>query len=189
VLTGGEVNPSLDSLTGDNAVRGIRDSLFHPTTVFFGARGLSFAGGLTITYQFLDELSAQEAYATRPTKRRVVLCDHTKLGVTEGRQSSLRIDSLLEQADECIFLSTLPEAISEAPLVAEEIAAFNSLCAELADRDEFGGKELALWVINSANERRIAGSLACTRRERQGAKLRIAGARIDGEFSATPVAS
>ena len=54
VLTGGHVNPSLDSLTGEHAVSGIKEPLFHPTTVFFGARGLSFRPELVITYQFLD---------------------------------------------------------------------------------------------------------------------------------------
>ena len=50
----------------------------------FGARGLSFRNELTVSYQFLDELSAQEAYARQPTDRRILLCDHTKSGVTEG---------------------------------------------------------------------------------------------------------
>jgi len=179
VVTGGEVNPSLDSLTGEQAVLGIRDPLFHPTTVFFGARGLSFRGGLTITYQFLDELSAQEAYATRPTQRRVVLCDHEKLGIVKGRQAPLRIESLLEHANECIFVSTVPELARDVPRVNREIAAFQELCSELARKELYTDKELALWMITAEEERRIVASLAKARQEQKGETFAKGGAILD----------
>lgn len=178
VLTGGEVNSSLDSLTGDHAALGIKDPLFHPTTVFFGARGLSFRGGLVITYQFLDELSAQVAYATRPTKRRVILCDHTKLGITEGRQAPIEIGSLLEHSTECIVLSTEPESATEAQVVKEEVEAFNSLCGNLALNDAYRDKELALWMVTRAGERRILGSMATLRQRSRGKRLRRSDAVV-----------
>jgi DeoR/GlpR family transcriptional regulator of sugar metabolism len=172
VLTGGEVNSSLDSLTGDHAAHGINDALFHPTTVFFGARGLSFRGGLTISYQFLDEVSAQVAYATRPTKRRVLICDHTKLGHTEGRQAPLRLESLLEHARECIVLSTLPDSPDETDRVMGEVQAFADMCQELVSREQCLDKELALWMINGAGERRVLASLASIRQRAKGRRLR-----------------
>ncbi|HMJ86229.1 MAG TPA: hypothetical protein VK504_23790, partial [Vicinamibacterales bacterium] len=179
VLTGGEVNSSLDSLTGDHAALGIKDPLFHPTTVFFGARGLSFRGGLVITYQFLDELSAQVAYATRPTKRRVILCDHTKLGITEGRQAPIEIGSLLEHSTECIVLSTEPESAKERQVVKEEVDAFNNLCRDLTLNDAYRDKELALWMVTRAGERRILGSMATLRQRSRGKRLRRSDAVVD----------
>lgn len=185
VLTGGEVNSSLDSLTGDHAASSIKDPLFHPTTVFFGARGLSFHGGLVVTYQFLDEISAQVAYATRPTKRRVILCDHTKLGITEGRQAPIEIGSLLDHCNECIFLSTQPESAAETKVVMKEVAAFNTLCRELAADNRYRAKELALWIVTKGGARRILASMATVRARVRGKRLRRASATSHSEVDAT----
>lgn len=171
-VTGGVLNPSLDALTGDEAVRAILDPDVHPGTVFFGARGLSFRGRLSITYQFRDEISAQVAYATRPTNRRVILCDHTKLGITKGIRAAIDIDALLDKCDECIFLSTLPEPHSkEAARVQLEVEAFEELCAKLLPEQRYRQKELALWMITRTGERKKVISLMALReksRQRKG---------------------
>jgi hypothetical protein len=90
----------------------------------------------------------------------VILCDHTKLGVTEGLQARLTMESLLERSEECIFLSTYPSAAEDEARVRVEIDAFNAVCADLKKSGACRGKELALWLITENGQRRIAGSLA-----------------------------
>src|SRR5688572_30319364 len=69
VLTGGTLHPSLDSLTGTYAAKGVGNDMIVPDVVFFGAAGLSCCGGrLTLSYHFQDEMSTQHAYATRDRK-------------------------------------------------------------------------------------------------------------------------
>lgn len=113
ILTGGALQPSLDSLIGEFAAAGVKTELIQPTTTFFGASGLSFRDGLTIRYQFEEEISTQVAYATRPTSRRVLLVDHTKFGSKTGWKAGLTLESLLSNTETCYVITTLPEGDSE----------------------------------------------------------------------------
>jgi len=60
--------------------------------------------------------------------------------------------------------------------VKREVSAFNDLCSNLVDKERYLGKELALWMITGAEERRIVGSLAMLRQERNGEKFTKGGA-------------
>jgi len=177
LVTGGILNPSLDSLVGDLAVRGIMDPAIYPNTVFCGARGLSFSGGLTMTYQFTDEMSAQIAYATRPTRRRVVLCDHTKLGAPYGLKAMLDIGALLEKANECIFLSSLPDKREDLARVDSELKGFEQLCASLVDDSKYEHKELALWMITKKAERHLQKEISLTAMRRANERRTRGGSR------------
>jgi DeoR/GlpR family transcriptional regulator of sugar metabolism len=114
ILTGGLFHSSLDSLVGAYAAEGIRADVILPDTLFFGAAGLSFQGGVSLSYQFDVELATQVAYATRQVHLRVLLCDHTKLGKRRPFRADLSIESLLEKATDCLVLSTLPDDDIEA---------------------------------------------------------------------------
>lgn len=160
ILLGGKMNASLDSLNGPLAVRGINDKSYSPSTVFFGCRGLNCAEDLLVYYQFEEELSVQEAYASRPTTRRVLMCDHTKFGTTVGCKANITAKSLLRDAAECIILTTQPSDTPMRKALDAQIASLRHLCEGLADDESLNGKELALWLIDKEGNRHVAVSLA-----------------------------
>ena len=159
ILTGGAFQGPIDSLVGPYAVQGIRSEMLRPNWVFFGAAGLDFSPSFTIRYQFDDELATQEAYATRPTDHRVLLCDHTKLGRNVGWKANLNVESILEHAKSFRIVTTYPDASDPARLVVDEqIQAFKDLLKNLAEKignDEnhpLRGKEFSLRLVNSNGE-------------------------------------
>jgi len=150
ILTGGTLRSSLDSLTGQYAARGINNEDIYPDWVFFGAAGLSFHNKqLTIRYHFQDEIATQEAYATRPTEHRVILCDHTKLGAKSGLKADLTIDSLIEKAERCTIVTTVPkEGSVEYRQVQTEIKAFQELLLDLQSRKPEYAARLVLRLVD-----------------------------------------
>jgi len=150
ILTGGTLRSSLDSLTGQYAARGVNNEEIYPDWVFFGAAGLSFRNKqLTIRYHFQDEIATQEAYATRPTEHRVLLCDHTKLGTKSGLKANLTIDSLIETAERCTIITTLPaESSGEFRGVQTEIDAFKELLLDLVSRRPDYADRVALRLVD-----------------------------------------
>lgn len=159
ILTGGAFQGPIDSLVGPYAVQGIRSEMLRPNWVFFGSAGLSLGPTFTIRYQFDDELAAQEAYATRPTDNRVLLCDHTKLGRNVGWHANLTVASILENANSFYIITTYPDKPDPARSVVEEqIDGFHKLLKSLADEikddasHKLRGKEFALRLINSKAE-------------------------------------
>lgn len=174
ILTGGSLNMSLDSLTGEYAAKGVYSDFIFPTTTFFGASGLSFSGGLTIRYQFEEELSTQVAYAKRPTAQRVLLCDHTKLGRKIGLNAGLSIEDLLERTDKCFVISTLPdnnseESLQEIKVIEQEEEGLKTLLTRLLEDDtrgEYSDKEFALRLVSLEGEVKREISLSKLRSER-----------------------
>jgi DeoR/GlpR family transcriptional regulator of sugar metabolism len=181
ILTGGALQMSLDSLTGEYAAKGVSSESIYPKTTFFGARGLSFRGELTIRYQFEEEISTQVAYATRPTERRVLLCDHTKLGTKGGWKAGLTIESLLSTTDKCFVISTLPDDNSEdsaqaIKTIEEEEQELRSLLSRLLAADSAGKyakKEFALRLLDIDGNVKRETSLSMLRDEtsEKGARL------------------
>jgi len=159
ILTGGAFQGPIDSLVGPYAVQGIRSEMLRPNWVFFGSAGLSFAPSFSIRYQFDDELATQEAYATRPTDHRVLLCDHTKLGRNVGWKANLSIESVLEHAKSFRIVTTYPDASDPAStIVDEQVEAFRNLLKNLAkeiandENHPLRGKEFALRLVNKSGE-------------------------------------
>ncbi len=154
ILTGGAFQGPIDSLVGPYAVQGIRSEMLRPNWVFFGAAGLSFEP-FSIRYQFDDELATQEAYATRPTDDRVLLCDHTKLGRDVGWKANLTIESMLEHAKAFRIVTTYPDdADPIRTTVDQQVEAFRNLVIALAteirqnDAHRLRDKELELRLVN-----------------------------------------
>lgn len=178
ILTGGSLNMSLDSLTGEYAAKGVYSDFIFPTTTFFGASGLSFCDGLTIRYQFEEEISTQVAYAKRPTDQRVLLCDHTKLGKKVGLNAGLSIEDLLLDTDKCFVISTLPdnkseESSQEIKVIEQEEKALNDLLTRLLDEDtggRYSEKEFALRLVGLEGEVKREISLSKLRNERNHAR-------------------
>lgn len=172
VLTGGALQTSLDSLTGEYAAKGVSFPFIYPRTVFLGAAGLTFRDGqFTITYQFQDELSTQVAYATRPTSHRVILCDHQKLGKKAAWNSELTIDKLLAQTNECTIISTLPDKndnseASYMKTIEQEERAFLDLIEPLAANKDFADKKCAFRLIGTDGEVKREHSLSALREQR-----------------------
>jgi len=159
ILTGGAFQGPIDSLVGPYAVQGILSEMLRPNWVFFGSAGLSFDPSFSIRYQFDDELATQEAYATRPTDHRVLLCDHTKLGRNVGWKANLAVVSILEHAKSFRIVTTYPDASDPArAVVDEQVEAFRNLLKKLAEeigKDEnhpLHGKEFALRLVNKSGE-------------------------------------
>lgn len=156
ILTGGALQMSLDSLIGEFAAEGVKTELIHPRTTFFGASGLSFRDGLTVRYQFEEEISTQVAYATRPTSRRVLLCDHTKFGRKTGWKAGLTLESLLLNTDTCLIISTLPEGNSKESVqwrkvIEQEEDELRVLLRSLLSgpaADTYADKEFALRLVD-----------------------------------------
>jgi DeoR/GlpR family transcriptional regulator of sugar metabolism len=175
ILTGGSLNMSLDSLTGEYAAKGVNSEFIFPTTTFFGASGLSFRDELTIRYQFEEEISTQVAYATRPTNQRVLLCDHTKLGRKVGLNAGLSIEKLLLSTEKCLVISTFPDSESpeseqEIKMIEQEGGELEGLLHRLLDEDTaslYHDKEFALRLINPQGEVKKEISLSELRRKRK----------------------
>jgi DeoR/GlpR family transcriptional regulator of sugar metabolism len=182
VLTGGALQVSLDSLTGEYAAKGVRFDFIYPRTVFLGAAGLSFRDQMTITYQFQDEISIQVAYATRPTEHRVILCDHTKLGKRAAWNAELTLEalgnpksidttytkSLLAHTNKCTIITTLPNANDPqdgayVKTIEEEEKAFLALLEPLILSKEYADKELALRLVGPHGEVKREHSLRALR--------------------------
>lgn len=156
ILTGGMLSFALDSLVGEYAANGVRLDIVYPRTVFFGAAGLTFCEGLTLTYQFQDQISTQLAYATRPTDQRVILCDHTKFGRKTGWKAEVNIRSLLENCSRCSVISTLPDEEEALRLVAQEEESLRWLLEPMIDDPQFENKDFQLVLIDrTASVRKI----------------------------------
>lgn len=160
ILIGGTLNTSLDCTSGPTAAEGVRSRKYKPQIVIFGAIGVSFLGGLSITYAFEDEESVQVAFATRPTDRRVLLFDHTKLGKTFGKTADITIAQMLHDARECLLISTYPDEGDpdlgdetleqfEQRLATEEVA-LKVLLDEYLARETDPRKNFVFRLINSS---------------------------------------
>lgn len=145
-LTGGTLNPSIDSLIGPDAARVIADHRYMPNAVFFGAAGLSFKNGLCIAYAFEDEEATQVAYATRPTETRVLMADDSKLGRTSGRRAPVSLEQMMQTTDEFIVVSSYkPEAAEK---IKNEVAALKALLEPLAKAPEYESKNFSLRFVD-----------------------------------------
>jgi DeoR/GlpR family transcriptional regulator of sugar metabolism len=192
VLTGGALQGSLESLTGEYAAKGVRYGFIYPKTVFLGAAGLSFQDNqLTITYQFQDEISTQVAYATRPTSHRVILCDHSKLGRRTAWNAELSIPALLEHTNQCTIITTLPDPrsanIEELRRIEQEEAAFVSLIAPFLEDPNYAHKDLALRLVGVGGDVKREHSLKNLRRQhrRRGNSRPNGGGRAAAAGSST----
>lgn len=111
IITGGTLLESLYSLVGDYAAKNVHTELILPDIVFIGVAGIGFFDNdIHFSYHFEQELTTQESYATRKTERRIILCDHTKLGKTTRWQATkTNISQLLNDTNECIIISSYPD--------------------------------------------------------------------------------
>jgi hypothetical protein len=129
-----------------------------PRFVFVGAAGLRFQGGdIEISYEFEGELSVQEAYATRPTKTRIILCDHSKLGERAAYKANVDAEKMMAEADECLVISTFPTSDDPdgekiLPVIESQIAGFKKMVQTLKSRSENKTKRFTLLFVDEAGE-------------------------------------
>jgi len=160
-LAGGLVSPSMNCLVGDTAATSISARNINPGVVLFGVHGLCFDDGdISLIYRYSDELSIQKAYAVRPTRQRVIVCDATKIGRRIGYAIDVSVETLLAEADECIIITSRPRDPETSRRFERQTAAFRNLLTKLHQSDRFTGKNLALRVLNQQGGVHIEYSLA-----------------------------
>jgi len=152
VLTGGYVNPVMQSLVGDYATQGVCTPSTRPELVLLGVYGISFDEGLRITYHFPDEVTTQAAYARRPTSKRLIVCSHVKIGVKSGCTAEISVESLLEQTTECIIVTTFPGDHARLPVFTEQVTAFEKLTKTWAKHKRYENKNFALRMVTDDGE-------------------------------------
>jgi DeoR/GlpR family transcriptional regulator of sugar metabolism len=150
IVTGGRLNNSLDSMIGDHAALSIRSDLFNPRLIFVGAAGLSFRNGLNISFQFEEEISTQNAFATRSTTDRVLLCDHSKVGRPSFYNLKLSIEELMKHAQNCYVITTYDPASPEVTAVLEqEEKSLREQLEPLVDKPELEGKDFVFRMVRA----------------------------------------
>ena len=155
IITGGILLPSLNSLVGNYAADNVRSHLIDPDIVFLGVAGISFEPpNGRITYHFDQELKTQESYATRPTRKRIVLCDHTKLGRSTRWRAEASVKSLAQNTEEkCTILSSYPDKSDKQFSELEEvIAKQKEMFKGLIDSWDDVGEKLSLLFVNTKGE-------------------------------------
>ncbi len=155
LLTGGELHPSLLSLVGTLAARGVMtDTIMKPSIVVLGAAGVSFNSDYgSLIYHYGNELETQIAYATRPTPHRIILFDHEKLNVESGFQST-SLDKVLESSEECSLITSYPDESDDAAKekVDIEMEKFRKLLARMKKSKVLKHKILRLQFIDSSGK-------------------------------------
>jgi DeoR/GlpR family transcriptional regulator of sugar metabolism len=147
-LTGGTYHAPTRSLYGPIAADQIEAKTFAPDAVFFGVFTIAFtADDLEIYYHFRDQLVTQRSYALRPTKNRVVVFDHTKLGVRSGNLLKVTAEEMLEKAENVIFCSSWPDDREHQERIEREIQSFQKLSNRIQGNRKFTGKRLTLRLI------------------------------------------
>jgi DeoR/GlpR family transcriptional regulator of sugar metabolism len=147
IVTGGRLNNSLDSMIGDYGALSIRSELFNPRVVFVGAAGLTFQGGLNISYQFEEEISTQKAFATRSATTRVLLCDHEKIGKPSFYNLKLTIQELMQHAHDCYVITTYERDNPITEVLEQEERALRKLLLPLKDNAELDGKDFIFRMV------------------------------------------
>ena len=152
LLTGGELHPSLRSLVGRLAAKGVMtDTIMKPNLVVLGAAGISFNSNCgSLIYHYGNELETQIAYATRPTPHRMILFDHEKLNVESGFQST-SLDKVLESSEQCSLITSYPDETDKAARekVDLEVKKFRKLLARMKRNKVLKNKVLRLQLIDS----------------------------------------
>ena len=149
-LTGGSFHSPTHSLVGGLAAR-IAD--ITPDAVFFGAKGVNFQpAGIVLRYQYEVQLETQKSFATRPTKHRVVIFDHTKLGDQSAFPLALSAEDMLANADRCTFITSWPYDDVEQRRIVEQEKVFSSLVEKVQRNTGPRGKTFRLMFIDSRGD-------------------------------------
>src|SRR5207244_3328657 len=119
--------------------------------IFFGASGLTFCNGFRIAYNYADECPTQLIYATRPSNMRVLMADHTKLGITSGATIQVTIASMLEHCNLVIIVSDFD--LAQAPpeqraLIEREARGLHSLLEPLKNNTQFESKNFIFRLVD-----------------------------------------
>jgi DeoR/GlpR family transcriptional regulator of sugar metabolism len=170
ILTGGAVSTALHSLVGPFAADGVKSHKLTPHLVLFGAEGLTFHNKFLATYHFDDEIATQEAYAARPAKHRLLMCDHTKLGNVTGWEASISPSIMLAHAERCTIITTCPDDNRDlAAVVQSQVTAFDRLIESMTNQEQFYAKDFALRVLNRRGEVIPELSISLSERRKLGA--------------------
>jgi|GEM_PF-5656956 len=123
----GTVHGSLNAKLGSRAARELADSSYIPDSVVMGAHGLICdPKRMSLYYYYDQELSVQEALATRPTKHRIILASAEKIGRTSVFRANVSFKSLLTNTKRCSIVSSMPTK-------ADAICSFKAQVAHLQD--------------------------------------------------------
>jgi DeoR/GlpR family transcriptional regulator of sugar metabolism len=147
-LTGGTLRATLDSLTGPFAVESIESLDYCPDVIVFGAKRITFVGGLSLSYHFDDELLLQKGFALRPTKKRILVVDHSKFGSRSNCRINVSIHEMMKDANECYVLTDYPIDSKDIAIFKREEEALQTALTEIAEKPEFFDKDFVLRSVD-----------------------------------------
>ncbi len=106
ILTGGLYDRDHDALFGSQAKSGL--NAFYPHAVIIGTSGFTFQHGLFYHGHTPEEV-IKKAIIEKPTIRRIIVCDYTKIGKWDSFLCA-DIDALPKEVEECwVVTSTIPD--------------------------------------------------------------------------------
>jgi len=106
ILTGGLYDRDHEALFGSQAKSGLET--FYPHAVIIGTSGFTFQDGVFYHGHTPEEV-IKTAIIKKPTVRRIIVCDYTKIGKWDSFLCA-HIKDLTENVDECwVVTSTIPE--------------------------------------------------------------------------------
>ncbi|NLF70996.1 MAG: DeoR/GlpR transcriptional regulator [Candidatus Anammoximicrobium sp.] len=150
LVSGGTFYPALEGYLGQLAADSIAWSGLTPDVTVVTSFGLDFGrGGVELSYKFETELGVQRALATRRTKRRIILADHSKVGPARHYRLGVNLESLCASAEVLTIILTRPSGY--APQFTAQVEAFlGGLTAIAAGPcpDALYGKDIQLVQID-----------------------------------------
>jgi DeoR/GlpR family transcriptional regulator of sugar metabolism len=115
VLAGGRYDQDLNALFGNQTVNAYGD--FFPRVVLLGISGFVAEIGL-FCHGNTEELAVKEAIFGKRARDRIIVADHTKIGLLDGFRFG-ESQGLLAKVDRCIVVTDQPPAST--PLEAREV--------------------------------------------------------------------
>ncbi len=155
----GRLHTSLNAIVGSHAARDLSDGEHTPDLVVMGAYGMTFdPSRLGFWYYFDEEISAQEALATRPTHARIVLASGDKIGRTSAFRANVSLKSLLKGTEYCAIISSVPTCEKKRRAFELQIANLKDLLVAVAESEDphFDDKCFDFQVLNEKTGRLTA---------------------------------
>jgi DeoR/GlpR family transcriptional regulator of sugar metabolism len=153
ILTGGLYDRDHDALFGSQAKSGLE--LFYPHAVVIGTSGFTFQHGLFYHGHTPEEVIKKAIFA-KPTVRRIIVCDYTKIGKWDSFLCA-QIDALPKEVEECwVVTSTIPKDDLQKDKYEER---FQRECARLQEHkkkdSEFKEKVKFVRVDTDGNQVKV----------------------------------
>lgn len=147
LLTGGTFDANHDALWGHVAEASLQR--FFPHLTIVGTSGFKFDEGL-FYHGDSPEWLVKRAVCTMPTRHRVIVCDHTKMGERDAFQAISSFD-LMNECQQCTVVTSLPpdgpEAEQYISVLRDQEMLFRELKENLSPDGTLGDDRAFEFVI------------------------------------------